>query len=67
MEIMLETSSSMAGQLLPGSGKVVGDAIVADQRVRKVTFTGSAAVGRTIFAQELESKKSLSNWAIVHR
>ncbi|MCC6511453.1 MAG: aldehyde dehydrogenase family protein [Pirellulaceae bacterium] len=52
MEILLEAGlPPMAGQLLPGSGKVVGDAIVADPRVRKVTFTGSAEVGRLIISR----------------
>lgn len=37
--------------LVVGSGRVVGDAIVADPRVAKVTFTGSVPVGRGIVAR----------------
>src|SRR4051812_41692597 len=37
--------------LLCGPGPTVGDAIVTDPRVAKITFTGSAAVGRTILAR----------------
>lgn len=36
--------------LLHGPGQTVGDALVRDRRVDKVTFTGSAAVGRRILA-----------------
>ena len=35
-------------QVLPGSGSVVGDALVTHPRVRKVSFTGSTDVGRHI-------------------
>ncbi len=35
-------------QLLPGDGKTVGAALVADQRVRGVMFTGSTEVARFI-------------------
>lgn len=35
-------------QVLPGSGSVVGDALVTHPRVRKVSFTGSTEVGRHI-------------------
>ncbi|MFJ2772358.1 aldehyde dehydrogenase [Streptomyces sp. NPDC087300] len=34
--------------VLPGRGSVVGDAIVRDPQVGKVTFTGGTATGRTI-------------------
>ncbi|MFE0173000.1 aldehyde dehydrogenase family protein [Streptomyces sp. NPDC059002] len=34
--------------VLPGPGSVVGDAIVRDPRVGKVTFTGGTRTGRTI-------------------
>lgn len=30
---------------LPGSGRAVGDALVEDERIRMITFTGSTAVG----------------------
>lgn len=36
--------------LVHGSGEVVGDSLVRDRRVDKVTFTGSAAVGRRILS-----------------
>ena len=52
MEILLEAGlPEDAGQLIPGSGKVIGNALVSDQRVRKITFTGSAAVGAQILAK----------------
>ncbi len=35
-------------QVLPGSGSVVGDALVTHGKVRKVSFTGSTEVGRHI-------------------
>ena len=35
-------------QVLPGSGSVVGDALVTHAKVRKVSFTGSTEVGRHI-------------------
>ena len=37
--------------VLTGSGRVVGDPLVADARPRMVTFTGSAEVGKTIAAR----------------
>ncbi len=37
--------------LVTGSGATVGDRLVADPRVGKVTFTGSAPVGRQILAR----------------
>ncbi|HZZ42499.1 MAG TPA: aldehyde dehydrogenase family protein [Tepidisphaeraceae bacterium] len=39
-----------AVQLLQGDGEIVGAPLVADPRVRKISFTGSAAVGRIILA-----------------
>lgn len=47
---MLQDAGLPAGalNLLVGSGATVGDALVQDARVAKVTFTGSAAVGRRI-------------------
>ncbi|TBL78561.1 aldehyde dehydrogenase family protein [Paenibacillus thalictri] len=35
-------------QVVTGSGRELGDALVTDPHVRKITFTGSSAVGRTI-------------------
>jgi acyl-CoA reductase-like NAD-dependent aldehyde dehydrogenase len=52
LEILLEAGlPPEAGQLLQGDGETVGDAIVTDPRVAKVSFTGSAAVGRTILSR----------------
>ncbi|MBM7603087.1 acyl-CoA reductase-like NAD-dependent aldehyde dehydrogenase [Metabacillus crassostreae] len=35
-------------QVITGSGKELSDALITDKRVKKVTFTGSAAVGKII-------------------
>lgn len=52
MEILLEAGlPEDAGQLIPGSGKLIGNKLVSDSRVRKVTFTGSAEVGAQILAK----------------
>jgi acyl-CoA reductase-like NAD-dependent aldehyde dehydrogenase len=52
MEALLEAGlPPEAGQLLHGPGETVGDAIVTDPRVAKVSFTGSAAVGRIILSR----------------
>ncbi len=48
-EILLESGLPPEGiQCLTGSGGEIGDALVADRRVRKVTFTGSREVGDRI-------------------
>lgn len=48
-EILLEAGLPPEGiQCLTGSGGEIGDALVADWRVRKVTFTGSREVGDRI-------------------
>jgi acyl-CoA reductase-like NAD-dependent aldehyde dehydrogenase len=48
-EILLEAGLPPEGiQCLTGSGGEIGDALVADRRVRKVTFTGSREVGERI-------------------
>ena len=48
-EILLEAGLPAGGlQLVVGSGGTVGEWLVADRRVDKVTFTGSPAVGRRI-------------------
>ncbi|MFW6164358.1 MAG: aldehyde dehydrogenase family protein, partial [Planctomycetota bacterium] len=41
--------------LVLGSGKEVGGALVADRRVRAISFTGSTAVGRAIQREAAES------------
>ena len=48
-EIMLEAGVPPAAlQCITGSGAVIGDAIAADPRVRKISFTGSRDVGEHI-------------------
>jgi acyl-CoA reductase-like NAD-dependent aldehyde dehydrogenase len=48
-EILLESGlPPEAIQCITGSGGEIGDALVADRRVRKVTFTGSREVGDRI-------------------
>jgi len=48
-EILLESGLPPEGiQCLTGSGGEIGDALVADRRVRKVTFTGSREIGDRI-------------------
>ncbi len=48
-EVLLEAGiPAEAVQCVTGSGAVIGDTLVADPRVRKVTFTGSLEVGEHI-------------------
>src|SRR5919106_312784 len=48
-EILLEAGLPPEGiQCLTGSGGEIGDPLVADRRVRKITFTGSRDVGERI-------------------
>jgi len=48
-EILLEAGLPPEGiQCLTGPGGVIGDALCADRRVRKITFTGSRDVGERI-------------------
>jgi acyl-CoA reductase-like NAD-dependent aldehyde dehydrogenase len=48
-EILLEAGLPAEGiQCITGSGGEIGDALVADRRVRKVTFTGSREIGERI-------------------
>jgi len=48
-EILLEAGLPPQGiQCITGSGGEIGDALVADRRVRKVTFTGSREIGDRI-------------------
>jgi len=48
-EILLESGLPPEGiQCLTGSGGEIGDALVADRRIRKVTFTGSREIGDRI-------------------
>lgn len=45
---------------LPGSGSVVGDALVEDDRVRMIAFTGSSTVGRGIAVKAAAKLKRVS-------
>lgn len=48
-EILLESGLSPEGiQCLTGSGSEIGDLLVSDRRVRKITFTGSREIGDRI-------------------
>jgi len=48
-EILLEAGLPPEGvQCITGSGGEIGDALVSDKRVRKITFTGSRDVGERI-------------------
>ena len=48
-EILLEAGLPPEGiQCITGSGGEIGDAIVSDRRVRKITFTGSREIGDRI-------------------
>lgn len=54
--------------VLTGSGRVVGDPLVTDQRPRMITFTGSADVGKAIAARAGLKKLAMelgSNSAVV--
>ncbi|MBM4436984.1 MAG: aldehyde dehydrogenase family protein, partial [Actinobacteria bacterium] len=49
VEILLEAGiPAEAVQVVTGAGREIGDALVSDPRVRKVTFTGSRDVGERI-------------------
>ncbi len=49
VEILLEAGlPPLAISCITGSGKTVGETLCADPRVRKISFTGSADVGRRI-------------------
>jgi betaine-aldehyde dehydrogenase len=47
-------------QVLPGSGSVIGDALVAHPLVRKVSFTGSTEIGRRIMELAARDLKRVS-------
>lgn len=52
VELLLEAGlPPEAIQLLQGDGETVGDALVTHPHVPKITFTGSAAVGRIILSR----------------
>ncbi|SDB10838.1 betaine-aldehyde dehydrogenase [Pseudomonas sp. NFACC23-1] len=45
---------------VPGLGEVVGTKLISDPRVRKVSFTGSGSVGKSILTQTARSVKNVS-------
>jgi acyl-CoA reductase-like NAD-dependent aldehyde dehydrogenase len=47
-------------QVLPGRGTVVGERFVTNERVRKVVFTGSTAVGKRVMAGCAEQVKAVT-------
>jgi betaine-aldehyde dehydrogenase len=47
-------------QVLPGTGSEIGDALVAHPLVRKISFTGSTAVGSRIMATAARDLKRVS-------
>lgn len=47
-------------QVITGSGRVVGESIVNDPRVRKIVFTGSTSVGAHIQSQTAASVKRVT-------
>jgi aldehyde dehydrogenase (NAD+) len=56
---IFEMAGLPAGVLnvIPGPGKVVGDRLVEDPRVKCITFTGSSSVGRSIAAKAAKNLK----------
>jgi succinate-semialdehyde dehydrogenase/glutarate-semialdehyde dehydrogenase len=46
--------------VVPGGGSTVGDELVTNPKVRKVTFTGSTEVGRELMAKAASTIKKLS-------
>ncbi len=47
-------------QVVPGSGSIIGDALVTHPTVRKVSFTGSTEVGRRIMELAAQDLKRVS-------
>jgi acyl-CoA reductase-like NAD-dependent aldehyde dehydrogenase len=47
-------------QVLPGSGGVIGDALVTHRKIRKVSFTGSTEIGRRIMSLASTDLKRIS-------
>src|SRR6056300_172107 len=46
--------------IIAGSAREIGDTIMADPRVKKVTFTGSTEVGKTLIRQSADTVKKVS-------
>src|SRR6185436_1126063 len=47
-------------QVLPGAGKEIGDALVSHPLVRKISFTGSTAIGSRIMSMAAKDLKRVS-------
>ena len=47
-------------QVLPGAGAAVGDALVTHPRIRKISFTGSTAIGRRVMELAARDLKRVS-------
>jgi acyl-CoA reductase-like NAD-dependent aldehyde dehydrogenase len=47
-------------QVLPGRGDVIGERLVSHERVRKIVFTGSTAVGKRVMAGCAEQVKAVT-------
>ncbi len=64
--IMLGVLAHQAGlpagalQIIPGAGSEIGDALVQHQSVRKISFTGSTAIGARIMALAAPDLKRVS-------
>ncbi len=46
--------------LLAGSAELIGDTLLEDRRVRKITFTGSTDVGKALMKQSADTVKCVS-------
>ncbi|MDO6575196.1 aldehyde dehydrogenase family protein, partial [Staphylococcus pasteuri_A] len=46
--------------IVTGSARDIGNTIMADPKVRKVTFTGSTEVGKELIRQSAETVKQIS-------
>lgn len=46
--------------LVTGTPNIIGDALLSDKRIRKVTFTGSTAVGKHLLKKAAEQVKRVS-------
>lgn len=46
--------------LIIGDSKVIGDTLMEDERVRKITFTGSTKVGKKLMSKSADTVKNIS-------
>ncbi len=55
-EILVEAGvPADAVNVLPGPGRIIGDALVADRRIAKVSFTGETATGASILKSSADN------------